>query len=471
MKREINEECGVFGIYSATNQDVAGVVYTGLYALQHRGQESCGIAVCSGGRIGLHKDVGLVGEVFTQKALDTINQGKMAIGHVRYGTTGSNDRDNAQPILTKHPACTMALVHNGNLVNALVLRRELESKGAIFNTTSDTEMISHIIAGCCIKYGDTEKAVEKAMEILEGAYSIILMFCDRIIAIRDKRGFRPLCYGKTPSGDYIIASESCALDSVNAYHIRDILPGEMVIFDENGVRSNTTHCNQATPSPCIFEYIYFARPDSVLEGKSVQQARINAGKFLAMEHPVEADIVIGVPDSGIDGAIGYAARSGIPYGIGFIKNKYIGRTFIAPVQSAREQMVRIKLNPITRTVKGKRVVMIDDSIVRGTTMAYIVGLLRDAGAIEIHVRITSPPFLHPCYYGTDIDSAGKLIASNHSIEEICKIIGADSLGYLSKDYLPLLISDDIDHPICRACFDGNYPTALYGGESKDKFEC
>lgn len=471
MNKEIHEECGVFGIYSATTKNVAGVVYTGLYALQHRGQEACGIAVCSDGKISLRKDVGLAGDVFTQKVLESINTGKMAIGHVRYGTTGNNDRDNAQPIHTKHPACTMAVVHNGNLVNAGVLRRSLEDSGAIFNTTSDTEIISHIITGLCIEYGDAQRAVVEAMNVLEGAYSLILLFGNKIVALRDKHGFRPLCYGKTPEGDYIIASESCALDSVNANLIRDILPGEIVVFDENGVTSITTHCNKVPPSPCIFEYIYFARPDSVIDGRSVQSARINAGRFLAMEHPVDADIVIGVPDSGIDGAIGYAAQSHIPYGIGFIKNKYIGRTFIAPVQSAREQMVKIKLNPIINTVKGKRVVMIDDSIVRGTTMAYIVKLLREAGAVEIHVRITSPPFLHPCYYGTDIDSAGKLIASNHSVEEICKIIGADSLGYLNKNFLPLLISDNPRLPICRACFDGNYPTRLYSGESKDKFEC
>ena len=471
MNNEIHEECGVFGVYAAAEREVAGIVYTGLYALQHRGQESCGIAVGCNGRITLRKDLGLVGDVFTPKVMKTLGEGRMAVGHVRYGTTGGNDRDNAQPILTKHPACTMAVVHNGNLVNAYALRRELENNSAIFHTTSDTEMISYIITTRCISDGSPEEAVLNAMDILDGAYSLILMFGDRLIAARDKHGFRPLCYGKTPAGDYIIASESCALDAVNAYFIRDIKPGEVVVFDETGVKSLTAHCGKVTPSPCIFEYIYFARPDSVIDGHAVHQARINAGRFLAIEHPAEADVVIGVPDSGIDAAIGYSAQSGIPYGIGFIKNKYIGRTFIAPLQSSREQMVKIKLNPITETVRGKQVVMIDDSIVRGTTSARIVGLLRDAGATEIHVRITAPPFLHPCYYGTDIDSAGKLIANNHSVEEIRGIIEADSLGYLNTDYLPLLISGDVNFPICRACFDGRYPTQVPGGEGKEKFEC
>ncbi len=468
MNKGIHEECGLFGVYAAAECEVADLIYAGLYALQHRGQESCGIAVGCNGRINLRKDVGLVGDVFTPGVMKTLGEGRMAVGHVRYGTTGGNGRENAQPILTKHPACTVAVAHNGNLTNALALRRKLEDDSVIFHTTGDTEMISYIITRRCIAGDSPEQATLGAMDVLDGAYSLILMFGDRLVAARDKRGFRPLCYGKTPSGDYIVASESCALDAVNAYFIRDVKPGEVVVFDESGVRSINSHCGKEKPSPCIFEYIYFARPDSVIDGRAVHQARLNAGRFLAAEHPADADVVIGVPDSGIDAAIGYSAQSGIPYGIGFIKNKYIGRTFIAPLQSARERMVRIKLNPVAETVRGRRVVMIDDSIVRGTTSARIIGLLRDAGAAEIHVRISAPPFLYPCYYGTDVDSPDKLIASNHSVEEIRDIIGADSLGYLNRKYLPLLISDDANFPVCGACFDGKYPTRIPDEESKGR---
>lgn len=472
MTGELHEECGVFGIFAARERDVAHTVYTGLYALQHRGQEACGIAVNKGGRLHLHKDVGLAGDVFSQEILDGFTPGNMAIGHVRYGTTGGSGRENSQPILTKHPYCTMAVAHNGNLANAYELRRSLEQSGAIFHTTSDTEMISHIITRRCMETKNILKAVESATGSLDGAYSMLLLFPDRLIAVRDKNGFRPLCYGKTPDGDYVIASESCALDAAGAKLVRDIRPGEILVFDNTGVYGSTVHCEEVPFTPCIFEYIYFARPDSVIDGSSVHRARLNAGKYLAMQNPVDADIVIGVPDSGIDAAIGYSAQAGIPYGLGFIKNRYIGRTFIAPHQSSREKMVRIKLNPITEAVAGKRVIMIDDSIVRGTTSARIVGLLRDAGAKEIHVRITAPPFTHPCYYGTDVDSKDKLIACHHSLDEICSIIGADSLEYLDMKYLPYLLSDKGDRSICCACFNGNYPTQVPEdiSEGKSVFE-
>jgi len=472
VSHEIHEECGVFGIYAPRPYEIAPTVYSGLYALQHRGQEGCGIVVHNGRQAILHKDTGLVGEVFTPEALRKFGPGHMALGHVRYGTTGNSDRANVQPMLTKHAACNMAVAHNGNLVNAATLRLELEQGGAIFHTTSDTELISYEITRQCLAGVSYEEAVSRAMDVLEGAYSLVLLFDECLVAARDKHGFRPLCYGLTEQGEYVVASESCALDAVNATLIRDVRPGEIVVFDQNGVRSLSAHCGGVKPAPCIFEYIYFARPDSVIDGCAVHRARLQAGRFLAKEHPVEADIVIGVPDSGIDAAIGYAAESGIPYGIGFIKNKYIGRTFIAPGQSSREQLVRIKLNPIAETVRGKRVVMIDDSIVRGTTSARIIRLLREAGAVEIHVRVSAPPFLHPCYYGTDVDSKSHLVANNHSLREICELIGADSLGYLPIGYLPYLLGEAGDATLCDACFTGDYRTALPADRNldRDKFE-
>ena len=468
MGGEIHEECGVFGIYAAAEHKIAHTVYSGLYALQHRGQEGCGIAVSSGGNIKLHKDVGLVGDVFSPEALSALGSGKMAVGHVRYGTTGSSGRENTQPILTKHPACTMAVVHNGNLVNAYNLRRMLEQDGMIFHTTSDTEMISYVVTRKCMEAKNFEEAVVRSVEVLDGAYSMLLMLPDRLIAVRDKYGFRPLCYGTTQDGNYIIASESCALDAVDAQMVRDVHPGEILVFDRDGIHSVNYEHSEVKKSPCIFEYIYFARPDSVIDGASVHQARVNAGKYLAQDYPVDADVVIGVPDSGIDAAIGYSIESGIPYGLGFIKNKYIGRTFISPGQSSREKMVRIKLNPIAETVRGKRVVMIDDSIVS----ARIVGLLREAGATEIHFRITAPPFMHPCYYGTDVDSKDKLIACHHSVNGIRKLIGADSLGFLNVKHLPYLINADGNSSICCACFNGRYNTQIPcdNKEGKDIFE-
>lgn len=466
----IHEECGVFGIFAPQKQNVAATVYYGLFALQHRGQESCGIVVNDDGVFNSYKDVGLVNDVFTPEILDKLGEGNMAIGHVRYGTTGTDGRLNAQPIVVNHIKGRTALAHNGNLVNSSDLRRELELAGSIFHTTSDTEVISYVITRERIKTDSIEEAVCRASEKLEGAFSLVVMSPSKMIAVRDKNGFRPLCYGKTPDGSYIVASESCALNSVGAELIRDIEPGEVLVFTKDGVKSINEHANKAPRAHCVFEYLYFARPDSVIDGASVHEARIRAGSFLALDHPVNADIVIGVPDSGIDAAIGYSRQSGIPYGIGFIKNKYIGRTFIAPGQKTREDKVKIKLNVVKSEVCGKRVVLIDDSIVRGTTVARIVKLLREAGATEVHMRSAAPPFLNPCYYGTDIDSRENLIACHHSVDEIAKIIDVDSLGYLSTDHLSKLAVTDKCLGYCSACFDGVYPTRVPEKTEKNKFE-
>lgn len=470
MNHEIHEECGVFGVFSKENYNIAQTVYYGLFALQHRGQESCGIVVNDDGVFNYYKDTGIVNDVFSPQVLEDLGEGNLAVGHVRYGTTGSNERLNAQPIVVNHVKGKMALAHNGNLVNSYELRRELEMQGSIFHTTSDTEVISYIITKERISADSIEEAASRAMDKLKGAYSLVIMSPSKIVALRDERGFRPLCYGITPDGSYIIASESCAIDAVGGEFIRDIEPGEIVVFEKDGPRSIRDHCGKQDKKLCIFEYIYFARPDSVIEGCSVHGARLKAGACLAMEHPVQADIVIGVPDSGIDAAIGYSRQSGIPYGVGFIKNKYIGRTFISPGQKSREDKVRIKLNPISETVKGKRVVLVDDSIVRGTTAARIVKLLRDAGATEVHMRSSAPAFLNPCYYGTDIDSRDMLIACNHSLEEIEKIIGVDSLGYLSLDHLSMLIGTKPGEGYCDACFSGKYPTEEPVQVGKNRFE-
>jgi amidophosphoribosyltransferase len=466
----LREECGVFGVYSAEKSDVARTAYYGLFSLQHRGQESSGIVVNDDGVFKDYKDIGLINDVFTNEIIESLGEGNMAVGHVRYGTTGSNDRSNAQPIVVNHIKGKMALAHNGNLVNSGELRRELELEGSIFHTTSDTEVISYIITKERLSAPSIEQAVNAAMNRIKGAYSLVIMSPSKLIAVRDENGFRPLCFGKTADGRYIVASESCALDAVGAEFIRDVKPGEIVVFDKNGVRTVEDHCNKVPCSLCVFEYIYFARPDSVIDGCSVHTARQRAGAFLALEHPVQADLVIGVPDSGLDAALGYAKQSGIPYEIGFIKNKYIGRTFIAPGQKSREDKVKIKLNPISEVVRGKRIVLIDDSIVRGTTSARIVKLLRDAGVKEIHMRVSAPPFLNPCYYGTDIDSRENLIACKHSVQEIAKIIGVDSLGYLGVDSVKQIAKGICGTGYCIACFDGNYPTAVPSAPMKNKFE-
>lgn len=470
---KIHEECGVFGIYAnqeGADRHLADTCYYGLFALQHRGQESCGIVVNEGGEYRSFKDVGLVEQVFKPGALRYLGCGDIAVAHVRYGTTGSSERDNSQPIVINHVRGKMALAHNGNLANSKKLREEMEMAGAVFHTTSDTELISYLITKERIHTKTIEEAIAIAMDKLIGAYSLVLMTKSKLIAVRDPYGFHPLCYGQRDDGSYIIASESCALHAVGAEVIRDIEPGEILVIDKEGVRSIKDHCGIVKKKSCVFEYIYFARPDSDIDGSSVHTARVRAGSMLAIDHPVQADVVIGVPDSGLDAAIGYARQSGIPYGIGLIKNKYIGRTFIAPGQKSREEKVRIKLNPVAATVAGKRVVMIDDSIVRGTTCGKIVKLLRDAGAKEVHVRVTAPPFLYPCYYGTDIDSSEHLIAYKYSVEEICRIIGADSLGYLSVRDVVRMAENGKEDEFCIACFDGNYPTEVPAANSKDVFE-
>ena len=465
---QMEEACGVFGIYAQDESiNVAEAAYYGLFALQHRGQESAGIAVADGKGIKHYRNLGLVPEVFDEEILHGLT-GRISIGHVRYSTFGSKDVINAQPLVARCKIGMLALAHNGNIVNCEQLRRELELEGSIFSTTSDTEVISYIITKERLKAPSIEQAVNQAMRRVKGAYSLVIMSPSKLIAVRDAHGFRPLCYGKTEDGRYVVASESCALDAVSAKFIRDIRPGEIVVFDQDGARSITDHCGDG--SLCVFEYIYFARPDSVIDGCSVHNARMRAGAFLALEHPVQADVVIGVPDSGLDAAVGYAKQAGIPYEIGFIKNKYIGRTFIQPGQKSREDKVKIKLNPIADVVRGKRIVMIDDSIVRGTTSARIVKLLREEGAKEIHMRVSAPPFLNPCYYGTDIDSRENLIAASHSVEEIAKIIGVDSLGYLSVESVKQIAKGLHGTGYCTACFDGAYPTEIPETTSKNRFE-
>ena len=463
----IHEECGIIGIYSPRDYPVARDVYYGLYALQHRGQESCGIVVNEDGVFHSVKDLGQVSQVFSEEELSRFPDGNMAVGHVRYGTTGGNNRNNCQPMEVNHQKGKMALAHNGNISNAYELRNDLELSGAIFHSTSDTEIIAYIVTRERLKEPSIEKAVLAAMKYLDGAYSIVLMSAQKLIIARDPYGFRPLCYGRKDDGTYVAASETCALDAVGAHFIRDIEPGEVVVFSDKGVESISDYCGTKPRSTCIFEYIYFARPDSVIDGVSVHAARLKAGEILARNYPVLADVVVGVPDSGLDAALGYSRYSGIPYGIGFIKNKYIGRTFISPTQSERNSGVRIKLNPLKETVEGKRVVLVDDSIVRGTTSRRIVRLLREAGAMEIHVRISSPPFISPCYYGTDIDTKENLVACNYSITEIAEMIGADSLGYLPIDSLSELIGRS---GYCQACFSGTYATPVPVETSKERFE-
>ena len=458
-ERHIHEECGVFGVFARETTDVASLAYYALYALQHRGQESAGIAVNDDGVFTAYRDVGLVSEVFPKERLQALGTGSIAVGHVRYGTTGSDNKRNVQPILVNHFKGRMALAHNGNLTNSQELRQKLESNGSIFHTTTDSEVIAYIIVQERLKTSSIEAAVSTAMGHIEGAYSLVISSPTKLIAVRDPHGFRPLCMGHLKDGSVVFASESCALDAIGAEFDRDILPGEIVVADKNGVRSDTSHCGKAEKRLCVFEF-----------GSSVHIARQRAGAFLALEHPVQADIVIGVPDSGLDAAMGYARQSGIPYGMGFIKNKYIGRTFISPTQDMRENEVNIKLNPIRSVVEGKRVVLIDDSIVRGTTCRRTIDLLRKAGAKEIHMRVSAPPFVSECYYGTDIDDKNKLIANHHTVEEIAEIIGVDSLGYLSIEDV-VKLADNTQGGFCTACFGGGYPTAVPQDSGKDRFEC
>ncbi|MGE4283913.1 MAG: amidophosphoribosyltransferase [Clostridia bacterium] len=464
---KLNEECGVFGVYDKSNNlDCARLTYYGLYSLQHRGQESCGIAVNDDGTIIYHKDMGLVPEVFNDVVLNHL-KGQIAVGHVRYSTTGANLRENAQPLVTKYVKGTLTVAHNGNLVNAAEIRGDLENNGAIFQTTIDSEVIAYLIARERVKCGSIEEAISRMMMRVKGSYSLVIMSPRKLIGARDPNGFRPLSIGRI--GDsYVLASETCAFDSINAEFIRDVEPGEVVVIDENGLRSIKTNCIGKS-NLCIFEFIYFARPDSVIEGASVYEARKQAGRILAKEHPVEADLVIGVPDSGVSAAIGYAEESGIPYGEGLIKNRYIGRTFIQPDQSQRETGVRIKLNVLKRNIEGKRIIMVDDSIVRGTTSGRIVQMLKDAGAKEVHMRVSSPPFKWPCYFGTDIPSRKQLVACKHSLEEIRQLVGADSLGYLGIEGLHQ-IAVGAKCGFCNGCFSGEYPMEVPEEADKMEFE-
>lgn len=462
MSREnfdkLGEECGVFGIYDFDGNDVASTIYYGLFALQHRGQESCGIAVSDTNgpkrNVTSRKGMGLCNEVFTPDSLQAL-KGDIGVGHVRYSTAGESVPENAQPLVLNYVKGTLGLAHNGNLINAIELREELEKTGAIFQTTIDSEVIAYHIARERVNTSSIEKAVARAMQKIKGAYSLIVMSPRKLIGARDPYGFKPLCIGKRDNA-YVLASESCALDTIGAEFIRDVNPGEIVTITKDGIQSDCDLCiPKEKTARCIFEYIYFARPDSKIDGMGVYESRINAGRILAKTHPVEADIVVGVPESGNPAALGFSMESGIPYGNAFIKNNYVGRTFIKPKQEQRESSVKVKLNVLKEAVAGKRVVMIDDSIVRGTTSARIVNLLKAAGAKEVHVRISSPAFLHPCYFGTDIPSEDQLIASGHSVDEICEIIGADSLGYLEVDKLSEMICGQTGY--CDACFTGNYP--------------
>ncbi|MGI6188677.1 MAG: amidophosphoribosyltransferase [Clostridiales bacterium] len=452
---KLNEECGVFGVFARDDLDVTELTYYGLYALQHRGQESTGIAVADGKTIKHHKDRGLVPEVFDQDKLEALEGGNIAIGHVRYPTHGDTSIFNAQPLVIRYKKGYLALAHNGSLTNADRLRSELEEAGAVFQTSADSEVIVNLIARQ-IDLG-LEAAITSTISRLRGAYALLLMTEDTLVAIRDPYGMRPLALGRIDNS-YVVASESCAFDTVGADFIRDVKPGEVIIITQDGLKSIQT------PAPlssalCIFEFIYFARTDSVIDGVSVYTARKEAGKILASEHPVEADLVIGVPDSGTTAALGYAEGSGIPFGEGLIKNRYVGRTFISPSQSIREQGVRIKLNALKKVVKGKRIVMIDDSIVRGTTSKKIVEMLRLAGAREVHMRISSPPVRFPCYFGIDTPSKEQLLGASYSVDEICRIIGTDSLEYLSMEGL-LKTVETSGCEFCLGCFNGQYPVEI-----------
>ena len=469
-EEKLKEECGVFGMYDFDGGDVASAIYYGLFALQHRGQESCGIAVSDTrgpkGIVKSHKGMGLVNEVFTPDVLAGL-KGDIGLGHTRYSTAGSSTRENAQPLVLNYIKGTLGLAHNGNLINAPELRRELEYTGAIFQTTIDSEVIAYHIARERIHSAAVEEAVSRAMNKIKGAYSLIVMSPRKLIGARDPFGFRPLCIGKRDHA-YILASETCALETIGAEFVRDVEPGEIVTITPEGIRSDKTHClPKEQEARCVFEYIYFSRPDSHFDGVSVYQSRILAGKFLAMDAPVEADLVVGVPESGNAAALGYSLQSGIPYGTAFVKNSYVGRTFIKPGQSSRESSVRVKLNVLREAVNGKRVIMIDDSIVRGTTSGRIVKMLRDAGAKEVHMRVSSPPFLYPCYFGTDVPAREQLIAYNRSEEEIRQVIGADSLAYLRVERLGEMIGG---LPHCTGCFTGKYPLEPPTEDIRGNFE-
>jgi amidophosphoribosyltransferase len=450
---KLHEECGVFAMFDNDGHDCARLSYYALYALQHRGQESCGIVVNDNRKFSYHKDMGLVPEVFNDSIIDSL-KGQSAVGHVRYSNSTASLRENAQPMVLIYKKGQMAIAHNGNLVNAAHIREELEKNGAIFQTTIDAEVIAYLISKERIKYHSMEEALLHVMKYIKGSYALVVMTPHKIIAVRDPIGNKPLSLGKLENS-YIVASETCAFDAINAEFVRDIEPGEIVVIDKQGLRSIRDNCTGECKL-CIFEYVYFARTDSVIEGASVYEARKEAGRILAREHPVEADLVIGVPDSGLAAAIGYSEESGIPYGEGLIKNRYVGRTFIQPTQSKREEGVKIKLNALRSSVEGKRVVMVDDSIVRGTTSSRIVQMLKNVGAKEVHMRVSSPPVKYPCHFGIDTPSRQNLVASTQSVEEIRELVSADSLGYLSIEgvqKIPVGAKCDF----CTGCFSGDYP--------------
>ena len=457
----VHEECGVFGMIGPRDPSIAREVCRGLYALQHRGQESCGIVVNDDGVFAAKKDLGLLAEVFTDGVLSSLPGGSMAIGHVRYATTGSSVRENVQPMMVRHQKGNLALAHNGNLINSLELRDILELSGAIFHSTSDTETICYMITRERLVTSCIEEAVLGAAGALKGAYSLVLMSSAKLLAMRDPYGFRPLCYGRRKDGAFVIASESCALEAAGASLIRDLDPGELLVFSAGKTGQEPVSyrnlCGRK-PFPCIFEYIYFARPDSVIDGRNVHETRVRAGRILAREYPVRADVVAGVPDSGLSAAMGYAAESGIPLGMALVKNKYVGRSFILPSQEQRADAVRVKLSPIRSVIEGKSLVLIDDSIVRGTTSLRIVRMLREAGATEVHVRIASPPIKFPCFYGVDISTYEELLCASRTVEQAREAIEADSLAFLSEQ---ALFDAGKRADLCLACFNGKYPTPLF----------
>ncbi|MCY6484223.1 amidophosphoribosyltransferase [Clostridium aestuarii] len=460
---KFKEECGVFGIYSKSKLDVAALTYYGLYALQHRGQESAGIVVSDGRNHNCYKDMGLVSDVFNEDILQEM-KGEAAIGHVRYSTTGDSKASNAQPISSKFKLGDISIAHNGNLVNAGVIRELLEDAGVLFQTSIDSEVILNLIARKAKK--GIESAVVDAIQAVKGSYAIVILTNDKLIGVRDPNGIRPMCIGKIGE-DYILCSESCALDAVGAEFVRDVKPGEIVIVDANGLKS-IQFAERTKCMTCAFEYIYFARPDSVIDGINVYSSRVLAGEQLYKEAPVEADIVVGVPDSGIPAAVGYAKASGIPYGIGLIKNKYVGRTFISPSQKMREKAVSVKLNALKINVEGKRVVLVDDSIVRGTTSRRLVEILKKAGAKEVHFRVSSPVVKYPCYFGIDTPYRKELIGSQMEVKEINELIGSDTLGYLSIDGLLNVLKGN--KGFCLGCFNGEYPISAPIENSKDYLE-
>ncbi len=465
----VGEECGVFGAYDMDGGDVAPSVYYGLFALQHRGQESCGIAVTDTfGERKVHsrKGLGLVNEVFDEENLNEL-RGNLGVGHVRYSTAGGTRAENAMPLVLNYVKGTLAIAHNGNITNAVELRHELEYTGAIFQTTIDSEVIAYHIARERLNVKKVEDAVKRAMKKIKGGYALVIGSPRKMIGVRDPHGLKPLCIGRREN-TYFLASESCAVAAVDGEFVRDVLPGEVVSFTRDGMESDLSMAvDPVRQARCIFEYIYFARTDSTLDGVNVYHARITAGKALAESYPVEADLVVGVPDSGLVAAKGYSEQSGIPYGMAFHKNSYVGRTFIKPRQSQRESSVKIKLNVIEEVVRGKRIVMVDDSIVRGTTCANIIKMLKKAGATEVHVRISSPPFLYPCYFGTDVPSNEQLIAHSHTTEQIRELIGADSLGYMEIGKLRSMV-DGLAY--CDACFTGRYPMEVPGKDVSQAFE-